>query len=598
MMGTDSHTSPLNPGKAAPAEQHSCWPTTTTRHGLDGGVMLRRLDPLCGRTYHAIHYRCWRGEHMPLLPPRASRFFLVLASSLLALLGAALFPQVAWSQTVSAAFNDAVQKIRSGDFRGGCTQAEKIAQSASDFYAVHNLLGMCAMQRGETQKAESFFRKSIQLNRQFAEARNNLAACLIQIGKGPEGKAQLIEVLKLRPDSVNALFNLGRIELADKAYHQATVHLSKANSLAPEDAQIQLSLAAALYGSRDDSTARKIIQTLIRAPQDSQVILQAALVALHFSDEGLAQEGLQRAVSLNPAVRTLLLSEARSLSEGQQYKSAGMLLDLLGESHKDSAEWNALSGYAAYKSGDPAKALERLRRAIELDPQVESYYLKIGELMLFYNSDKAAIAFFEAGLEKFPDSLLLNAATAMAYIARGADPKTCFKFLDKTLTLQPDFLPALSLNCQAAYQHKDWVRLSNAAERMLRFYPESYEGFYYKGVAVLEGQTDPLDSAAVKIAKESLEKSMRLNPRFVNSRIAWGSLLYRTGKIEEGIAELKRAAAMDPEGSQAHWHLAKAYQKAGLMDKRKAELAQWQPLHDKEEQKRHRSFLGIFEVIK
>lgn len=531
-------------------------------------------------------------------PPRASRFILLLASSLLALLRVALFPEVAWSQTVSDAFNDAVQKIRSGDFQGGCTQAEKLAQRAPEFYAVHNLLGMCSLKRDETQKAESYFRKSIQLNPQFAEARNNLAACLIQMGKVPEGRVQLIEVLKLYPNNINALYNLGRIELANRAYAQATDHLRKASSLVPEDVQIQLSLAAAFYGSRDDSAARKIIQPIISAPQYNQIILQAALLALSFADEDTAQEGLKRAVSLNPGVRAQLLSEARALSDRQQYKSSGVLLALLEESHKDSAEWNALVGYAAYKLGDPAKALERLRRAIELDPQVEDYYLKIGELMLFHNSDKAAIAFFEAGLERFPNSLLLNAATAMAYIARGADPQACVKYLNKTLSLQPDFKPALSLNCQAAYQAKDWARLSNAAERLLRYYPNSHEGYYYKGAAILEGQTDPIDSAAAKVARESLEKSIRLDPKFVDSRVALGSLLYRTGNIEQGIAELKRAATMDPEGSQAHWHLAKAYGKAGLLDKRGAELLLWQTRHDKEEQNRHMSFRGIFEVVK
>ncbi len=529
---------------------------------------------------------------------QSSRVCITLGSMLLALQLTGLFTQIAWPQSVTSVFNDAVQKIRSGDVQGGCTRAEKLAQRAPDFYAVHNLLGICAMQRDETQKAEAFFRKSVQLNPQFAEARNNLAACLIKMGKSAEGKAQLIEVLRLYPDNVNALYNLGRIELGNKVYSQATVYLRKASSLAPDDVQIQLSLAASLYGLRDEAAARKIVLPMIRAPRDNGTILQASLLALSSSDEDTAQEGLKKALALNPDIQSQLLSKAHALFDRQQYKSARVLLDLLEESHKNSAEWNAMAGYAAYKLGDPAKALERLRRAIELDPNVEDYYLKIGELMLFYNSDKAAIAFFEVGLKRFPNSLALNAAMAVAYIARGADPETCFKYLDKTLSLQPDFLPALSLNCQAAYQAKDWGRLSSAAERVLRYYPHSHEGYYYRGAAILEGHTDPINSADAKVAKESLEKSIQLNPKFVDSHIALGTLLYRTGHIEQGITELKRAAAMNPQGSEAHWQLAKAYGKAGLFDKRSAELLLWKPLRDKEEQTKHKSFLGIFEVTK
>src|SRR3990172_4582936 len=88
----------------------------------------------------------------------------LLTPALLIFLGMPHLIPIAMAQTAASVYNSAVQKIRSGNFKGGCAEAQLLAEKVPRFFGSYNLLGMCAMERGEIGKAEENFRRSIELN--------------------------------------------------------------------------------------------------------------------------------------------------------------------------------------------------------------------------------------------------------------------------------------------------------------------------------------------------------------------------------------------------------------------------------------------------
>ena len=80
-------------------------------------------------------------------------------------------------------YNEAVAKSRAGDWATACQIAAHLVAAQPAHYAAHNLLGLCAARNGDRAAAERSFRKSIALNPNFADSRNNLGIELLRSGR-------------------------------------------------------------------------------------------------------------------------------------------------------------------------------------------------------------------------------------------------------------------------------------------------------------------------------------------------------------------------------------------------------------------------------
>jgi tetratricopeptide (TPR) repeat protein len=485
----------------------------------------------------------------------------------------AVAPRLGTAQT-PLKYRQAVDRLRAGDFAQGCDQVQTAFQDAPGSYFVLNLLGLCATQKGDVTGAEALFRRSIASNPRFPDARINLAVNLVRRSRRAEAIQQFQQALTIQPDNVTALYNLGSIELESRSVRQAVMHLSRASTLAPADAQISLALSAALFSSSRNDEARVRISRLVQDQTDPRVVFAAAILAARNSERSLARQGIEKAIAGDAGLRAEVVRLARAAFADQQYNTSEVLLSA-APAVRD-AEWNAMVGYANYKLGHPAEAQGYLQRALELDPNVEDYYMKMGELMLFHKSWRAAATYFEAGLNRLPESALLHFGLAVSSLAGNLDAEVTRQHLEIALRLKPDFKPGLSALAMTCEQSKDWDRLLNAADRLIQSNPESHEGYYYKGLAIMK------QGGGLNAARPWLEKATRLDSKFPKSRIVLGELLVREGQLSMGIQQLERAIVLDPESTQAYYQLATAYKKAGAPQKATAAFEKFRELKAKQ----------------
>lgn len=471
-------------------------------------------------------------------------------------------------------YNNAVARIQSGDIQGGCQAALRLAQEHPGFFAVHNLLGMCAARRGDAQEAELHFRRCIELNPNFREARNNLAIQLVRQGRADAAMEQFSKVLKADPKNVTTLFNLGRLHLAGKNSRKAAEFLRQANHLSPQDLTITLSLVEALLSMGERQPAADFLDRLIQQGQDPAHLLPASLLALRAGLEDSANRALRKAVTKGAGIEKQLLTLARSAVEKQEYRVAHALLSAFEPPADLTAEWNALAGYTDYKLGNPARSLPRLRQAVELEPTVEEYWLKLGEMLLFYRSFEVAAAVFESGLKELPSAESLHFSLAVAYLALGSHEKA-ERHLKTSLKLRPDFEPTFSVLCRAYHQQKNLISLRETTAEWLRLDPKSYEAFYYQGLALMEGVGGESEQRVYEQAQLLFENSIELNPRHAESHLALGKLLVNMNQIPGAIGRLEQARELDPEDPAAYYQLALAYRKAGEPTKSRNALEQF-----------------------
>ncbi|MEO7650441.1 MAG: tetratricopeptide repeat protein, partial [Bryobacteraceae bacterium] len=383
----------------------------------------------------------------------------------------------------------------------------------------------------------------------YPGSRNNLGIELLRRGERAEALMQFTASLTADPKNVTALYNLGRIELDSGDHQRALLHLTAASALVPSDLPIRIALAGALALS---------------------------------GKELLAREKLRDPLEKRPSLAEELLSLGRVASSQGRHANARAILAAFDPSPAQAAEWHAISGYADYKLGNPQRAQERLRRAIELNPMAEEYWMDMAELLLFHQSFDAAIAFLTTGLGKLPESARLHLGLGVSQLAAGGQNEDAIRHLETSLQIQPNFEPALSALCEAHHRNKEWKQLDLTAARWLRANPQAYGSFYYRAIALIEGDSKE-HAESLAEARRLLRQSIQMQPRFAASRIAMGKLLNQLDKPAQALEEFRAAIEADPEEPAAQYQIALTYRKLGQHEKSRQVLETFKNMKAKQQ---------------
>ena len=170
-----------------------------------------------------------------------------------------------------------------------------------------------------------------------------------------------------------------------------------------------------------------------------------------------------------------------------------------------------------------------------------NYYIK-GR----YFWDKRSTASFDSAESNFKKATELDPNYALAY----AGLADCFIFNQKGL-LQTEAIPIAR-----DYANKALNIDSTLAEPLatLGFIQSAYD-YDWKG------------------AKITLEKALKLDPKYTYAHIYYGNLLQYTGEnVEQGIEEIKKARSLDPLSVSINWVLGRNYYFEGKMDSAEEQL--------------------------
>lgn len=88
---------------------------------------------------------------------------------------------------------------------------------------------------GETERAVRCFERALEADPSYAEARYNLAASLLELGRSDESLEHFHILLEARPDDPDILANIGRIHVRRAEAEEATKHLGRALSISPDN---------------------------------------------------------------------------------------------------------------------------------------------------------------------------------------------------------------------------------------------------------------------------------------------------------------------------------------------------------------------------
>ncbi len=234
--------------------------------------------------------------------------------------------------------------------------------------------------------------------------------------------------------------------------------------------------------------------------------------------------------------------------------------ELLNQGY-ETAELASVVGTAYWKNGQTKEAYNAFRLATHLDPKDEESYIDLCEISLDSDNYDLGLEISNIGLSHLPNSerLYLERGVMHAmkgqYSQAGQDFSTAAKLAPKAV------LPEVALglaSMQAGSLDEAVEILRSCANR----HPESYLAQYWFAKTLMQSGARPGTKEGEE-ALAALEASVRLDPNYWHARADLGKVLLDRGDLGPAIAELEKAASLNPAATGPLYLLAQAYRRKG-----------------------------------
>jgi Flp pilus assembly protein TadD len=286
-----------------------------------------------------------------------------------------------------------------------------------------NALGEAYNKFDDPKSARAPFEKAVAIDPKFGTARMNLGSVLIQTGDLAAAAAQLDQAIALiddKQDAAYARYLRAKIHTERGETERAIAVLKKAVELQPDFAEAWSDLGDAYKKLQDDAHALAAFERAVKIRPDdavAQTRLANQLLGQERAHEAI--EHFEIALRLSPSDQSVLKGLQRALRKDGQHQRADEVKQRLAEllHEKDLSDQNSMiairlnnEGAALEKTGDLKAAVEKYRRALELDPAHNGIRVNLAVALLRTGDWKAGLELMREAVRRDPSNATLKAA--------------------------------------------------------------------------------------------------------------------------------------------------------------------------------------------
>ena len=380
-------------------------------------------------------------------------------------------------------------------------------------------------------------------------------------GQKPEALASFRHALKIAPGNIPALQGAVQIEyeagnpaaipLLQHLLHLRPADLTSHGMLAVLEYQqgncaaavVHFEKAASLFGSRLEALhAYATCLVRLRRLNEAVNVFHQAL-ALHPDDRRERQ----------------LLASLQLMAHKPQ-DAIATLDPLLGD-NKPDAEVLELASAAYEDAHDTEKAVDSLRQAILLDPQMVNLYLDFAAISATHQSFEVGINVVNEGIGLLPKAAALYFARGVLYVQVGEYEKAQADF-ETAYQLDPNQSLSAAAQGLAAVQQNDLDHALANVQEKLAAKPDDPILLYLQADILGQKGAEP-GAPEFQTALRSARKAVALRPALEPARSVLAKLYLQGGQYPEAVAQCRKALELDPKDQSALYHLIQALRKSG-----------------------------------
>ncbi|MFA5138050.1 MAG: tetratricopeptide repeat protein [Elusimicrobiota bacterium] len=400
--------------------------------------------------------------------------------------------------------------------------ARRLVELSPENPQAHYLLGNIHWARSEPAEARAAFEKTLELKPDFHEALFALGN-LLSIESPEKARRYLEDYLAQNPgNSAEAAYQLSLMEQRSGRLAEAASYLKRSIAQDPANLQSRIQLGQLYEMMRDTQSAvaeyREVLQ---RDPNNVSLLDHLGELLYAVDDAAGARELFEKAKALAPANATTCL-------------------------------WLALLAEGELKFDEAAQQI-RESEALADDSSLHlrlSYYLTQG------NRLKEAVEALEAAHKKWPDNTELSYFLALGYDDL-QKPAKAVDLLQMVVRSQPEHRDA-RFQLGAMYEKTgDIRRAEEQFKELLRVYPQDAAALNYLGYSLADR------GLKMDEAESLIRQAVALDPQNGAYADSLGWALFKRGRIEEALPQLRQAARLLPDDETIWDHVGDAFEAVG-----------------------------------
>ncbi|MBX7117221.1 MAG: tetratricopeptide repeat protein [Myxococcaceae bacterium] len=285
--------------------------------------------------------------------------------------------------------------------------------------------------------------------------------------------SEFSKAVALKPDVAEFHYRLGLALLESERYEDALVSLHTAVQQAPQQRGWLLPLAKALHRAGQPEKAIAAIRDFVSGPPPSRQELATARALMDSMTDPFAR--------IPQAARATFETGLTELYQRDQPQAAIISFEMVAKDHPDLGVVHTLLGLSHQRLGDAGRALDELKRAVELSPSDGKNHLYLAGLFSSHQRPETAREHLLKAIELHP--LLDDAYAQLGDLALERNDLPAAEQAFRTwVAIAPDSLNARGKLALVYQQQGDWPAAENQLQAALEKEPENIEFVLRMGV--------------------------------------------------------------------------------------------------------------------
>jgi tetratricopeptide (TPR) repeat protein len=306
---------------------------------------------------------------------------------------------------------------------------------------------------------------------------------------------------------------------------------------------------------------RRLTEDVERNPDTFDARRKLASFYLQQGKLQAALPHLQRARAIDPADYAngydlaLALLETGKLDEARA--QVGQMI-----AAQETAELLNLLGDVEERAGNFVGAAEPYQRAARMAP-TEEHLFDWGNNLLHLRAFEEATQVFTPAIARHPQSARLYIGLGIAQYSRAQYADAVKSFCQAADLAPSDPRPYQFLGEMYGVAPALSGEVTERLAGFVRAYPRNALAHFHYAMSLWKGQRDDSQPADLRRVEALLRRAVALDAKLAKGFLELGILLLDQQRYMEAIQELRRAIRVDPDLAQAHYRLARAYQRTG-----------------------------------
>ncbi|MCK5097704.1 MAG: tetratricopeptide repeat protein [Desulfobacteraceae bacterium] len=417
-------------------------------------------------------------------------------------------------------------------------------QKAIDKYPTNATLyakvGKAFLKESSIDKAEEFFKHSVQINPEKSDIQKELVRILLIKGDHSGAQKKMKELDDLFDKDANYYILYGDFYVISDNYEKAEHLYRKAIQLSDSGIRADVKLALCLKASKNDREAANII-----AKVEKEEITEPFNLLLLSDYYFLSNKFMKAETCILDAVKRHPDSQILNIRLAQFYLQTGMkekalkTLHLLEESYPDNVRFKLMLA-DFYLSGmqisQAENMLNKLKTMLDEDSRT-NYNLLMGKYFLYKHQIPHAISYLKTATNEKPLLLSARYLLGIAYFAGGRIKLAENSFVN-ALMLDPYHVDTLVIISYLHYKNQEYDLCLQYLERIFAIENTNSRALMAKGLCLLElGRFD--EASPVFLNAFSLGKS-------VSALYFYGLSIERGGEYKKAVEIFKKVLTIDP----------------------------------------------------